>query len=31
MKVEIKEQRELTKEVAQASSKAQITQTIGKN
>lgn len=31
MKIEIKEQRELTKEVAQASSKAQITQTIGKN
>lgn len=31
LKSEIKEQRELTKEVAQASSKAQITQTIGKN
>lgn len=31
LKAEIREQRELTKEVAQASSKAQITQTIGKN
>jgi hypothetical protein len=31
MKAEIREQRELTKEVAQASSKAQITQSIGKN
>lgn len=31
LKSEIREQRELTKEVAQASSKAQITQTIGKN
>lgn len=31
LKTEIREQRELTKEVAQASSKAQITQTIGKN
>jgi hypothetical protein len=31
MKGEIREQRELTKEVAQASSKAQITQSIGKN
>lgn len=31
LKAEIKEQRELTKEVAQASSRAQITQTIGKN
>lgn len=31
LKLEIKQQRELTKEVAQASSKAQITQTISKN
>ena len=31
LKAEIREQRELTREVAQASSKAQITQTIGKN
>lgn len=31
LKSEIRDQRELTKEVAQASSKAQITQTIGKN
>jgi len=31
LKSELKEQRELTKEVAQASSRAQITQTIGKN
>jgi len=31
LKTEIREQRELTKEVAQASSKSQITQTIGKN
>lgn len=31
LKNEIKEQRELTKQVAMASSKSQITQTIGKN
>jgi len=31
LKSELREQRELTKEVAQASSRAQITQTIGKN
>lgn len=31
LKLELKEQRELTKEVAQASSRAQITQTIGKS
>lgn len=31
LKAEIREQRDLTREVAQASSKAQITQTIGKN
>ena len=31
LKSELKEQRELTKQVAQASSKSQITQTIGKN
>lgn len=31
LKSELKQQRELTKEVAQASSRAQITQTIGKN
>lgn len=31
LKAELREQRELTKEVAQASSRAQITQTIGKN